>query len=212
MAGSSAATNVANEPAGARRKRGRGRPRDARRHAAILETTRALILEAGYSRVTFDAVAKRAGVSRTTVHKWWGHRALLVEEALFPDYSNMPLPDTGHFEGDLECLIEEMVERMTRPELVRGMPPLRAEILSNPELLDSTRSLYADPAVERWQVVFERAAERGELPPSANAQAAMHVVLGSIAFIAQVQPKMILPRRELTPYLVSLLLRGIRDG
>jgi AcrR family transcriptional regulator len=209
---SSPLRRVADQPSGTAPRRGPGRPRDAQRHEAILDATRGLILEAGYSRVTLDAVAKRAGVSRTTVHKWWGHRALLVEEALFPDYSELPLPDTGSFDGDLEYLVKEVVQEMTRPELVRGMPPLRAEILSNAGLLESTRSLYADPAIERWEVVFERAAGRGEIPPSTDARAALHVVVGAVAFMAQAQPKMILPKREMTSYLVSLLLRGIRDG
>ena len=190
-------------------KRGRGRPRDAERHEAILEATRQLIIEAGYSRLSMDGVAKRAGVSRTTIHKWWSHRAHLVEEAIFPDYSDLPVPDTGKLEGDLEVLVSEMVDRITRPALLRGLPALYAEVLSNPELLDRTTVLYAQPAAERWRAVFARAVARGELAESANALAAMHVVLGSIAFMAETKPKPVVPRGEMTGYLVALLLGGV---
>ena len=207
MSASNAATRSRQALDDAAGKRGRGRPRDAERHEAILEATRQLIVEAGYSRVTMDGVAKRAGVSRTTIHKWWSHRALLVEEAIFPDYSALPLPDTGSIEGDLEVLVAEMVDRITRPALVRGLPALYAEVLSNPELLDRTTVLYAQPAAELWRVVFARAAARGELERSADPVAAMHVVLGSIAFMAQTKP--VVPLRKLTSYLVSLLLGGV---
>ncbi len=192
---------------GARRRR--GRPRDVERHEAILEATRQLIVEVGYSRVSMDGVAKRAGVSRTTIHKWWSHRALLVEEAIFPDYSDLPLPDTGSIEGDLQVLVAEMADRITRPALVRGLPALYAEVLSDPELLERTAVLYAQPAAERWRVVFARAAARGELEESADPVAAMHVVLGSISFMAQTKPQPVVPLREMTGYLVSLLLRGV---
>jgi AcrR family transcriptional regulator len=190
-------------------KRGPGRPRDAERHEAILEATRQLIVELGYSRVSMDRVAKRAGVSRTTIHKWWSHRALLVEEAIFPDYSDLPVPDTGTLEGDLEVLVAEMVARITRPAMVRGLPALYAEVLSDPELLERTSVLYAQPAGERWRAVFTRAAQRGELAQSADPIAAMHVVLGSISFMAQTKPRPILPLREMTGYLVSLLRNGV---
>lgn len=194
---------------GAGEKRGRGRPRDAERHAAILEATRELIVDVGYSRVSMERVARRAGVSRTTIHKWWSHRALLVEEAIFPDYSDLPLPDTGSIEGDLEVLVSEMVERITQPALVRGLPALYAEVLSNPELLECTSVLYAQPAAERWRTVFARAVARGELSDEADPVAAMHVVLGSISFMAQTEPRPIVPLRKMTGYLVSLLLKGV---
>ena len=112
-------------------------------------------------------------------------------------------------EGDLQVLVAEMADRITRPALVRGLPALYAEVLSDPELLERTAVLYAQPAAERWRVVFARAAARGELEESADPVAAMHVVLGSISFMAQTKPKPVVPLREMTGYLVSLLLRGV---
>jgi AcrR family transcriptional regulator len=48
-------------------RKARGRPRDAQRHSAILAATRELILEVGYTQLSIDAIAKRAGASRTTI-------------------------------------------------------------------------------------------------------------------------------------------------
>jgi AcrR family transcriptional regulator len=185
-----------------------GRPRDPRRHEAILAATRELILDAGYNRVTFEAVAQRAGVSRMTIHKWWGHRAELVEEALFPDYTDLPAPDTGSFEGDLEILVEEFVERMTQPALVLGMPPLRAELNAHPEFMKATANRYGAPNERRWRDVFRRAAKRREIARSADPVAAMHVVLGSIEALSQAQPEVV-PRKKLKTYLLTVLLSGI---
>jgi len=186
----------------------RGRPRDANRHAAILAATRAILLESGYGKVTFDAVAQRASVSRVTVHKWWGHRAQLVEEALFEGLIEERAPDTGSFAGDLEALVAAMVRRLTDPLLVRGMAPLRAELNANPHLVRETTSRFIEPTIRRWQVVFDRAVRSGELSEGSDPIAAMLTVLGATEALSQHRPTVV-PRRKLVPYLVDLLLGGI---
>ncbi|MBW2268055.1 MAG: TetR/AcrR family transcriptional regulator [Deltaproteobacteria bacterium] len=178
---------------------GRGRRRDAERHAAILEAARELILEVGYTRVTIDAIAKRSGASRTTIYEWWGHRAPLVEEALFANYEEWPLPETGCFEEDLEQLVNELVREMTRPEVMRAFPALTAEFQANPELKASAIAFYGAPMTRRWETVLSRAVERGEIDPSANAEAAMHLVLGALWMMSHNKT---LPRKRLTPYLL----------
>jgi AcrR family transcriptional regulator len=179
--------------------RGRGRPRDAGRHAAILEAARELILEVGYTRLTIDAIAKRAGASRTTIYEWWGHRAPLVEEALFSDYAAWPLPDTGSLEGDLALLVQELVREMTRPEVMRAFPALTVEFQANPELKAEAIGLYGDPMTRRWEAVFARAVARSELAPSVSAEATMHLVLGALWMMSHNKT---LPSRQLAPYLL----------
>jgi len=177
----------------------RGRPRDAQRHAAILEATRQLILEVGYSSLTIDAIAKRAGASRTTIYEWWGHRAPLVQEAIFSSYESWPLPDTGSLDGDLDALVRELVREMTRPEVMRAFPSLTAEFQSKPELKSSAITLYGAPMTRRWQDVFARAVARGELAPTASAETTMHLVLGALWMMSHNKT---LPRRRLAPYLL----------
>ena len=46
----------------------RDRPRDARRHEAVLAATRELLAELGYTALTFSEVAKRGGVTRQLVY------------------------------------------------------------------------------------------------------------------------------------------------
>jgi AcrR family transcriptional regulator len=187
----------------------RGRPRDPERHAAILQAARDLILEVGYTRVTIDAVAKRAGASRTTLYEWWGHRAPLVEEAIFADYGEWPVPDTGSFEGDLAQLIEEFVREMSRPHVARAFPALSAEFQSNPDLKAEVRAIYGEPMRQRWQTVFAGAVERGDLPPGTDAEVAMQMVLGAALMMTQSK---ILPKKQLGPYLLSVLTGGLRGS
>lgn len=188
------------------RPKGPGRPRNAERHAAILRATRELILEVGYGGVSLDAVAKRSGASRTTLYQWWGGRAPLVEEAIFSDYGDWPIPDTGSFEDDLAELIEEIVNEMSRPHVARAFPALSAEFQADPDIKAGLRARYGDPMTKRWHAVFERAETRGELPADSNAEAALQLTIGAVLTMTQSK---VLPRKKLKSYLQSVLLHGL---
>lgn len=58
-----------------------GRPRSERTRHAILDAATDLAL-AGGCVPTVDAVASRAGVSRTTIYKWWPSSAAVLAEGL----------------------------------------------------------------------------------------------------------------------------------
>jgi len=60
----------------------RGRPRSEQARRAILAAAMELLRSEGYSAVTIDAVAKRAGVARTTIYRWWPSSAALVVDVL----------------------------------------------------------------------------------------------------------------------------------
>jgi AcrR family transcriptional regulator len=59
----------------------RGRPRSENVRRAVLDAAADLALE-GAAGVGIDAIAARAGVSRTTVYKWWSSAAAVLLEGL----------------------------------------------------------------------------------------------------------------------------------
>jgi len=59
----------------------RGRPRSPERRRAILAAAAELALD-GSALPTVDAIAGRAGVSRTTIYKWWPSPAAVLLEGL----------------------------------------------------------------------------------------------------------------------------------
>jgi AcrR family transcriptional regulator len=60
----------------------RGRPRDERARQAILRATRDLLLADGYGALTVEGIARRAGVGRQTVYRWWPTKADVALEAM----------------------------------------------------------------------------------------------------------------------------------
>jgi TetR/AcrR family transcriptional regulator, mexJK operon transcriptional repressor len=59
-----------------------GRPRDAEKREAILDTAWAMFLERGVQSTALDAVARQAGVSRVTLYSHFADKTALFETAV----------------------------------------------------------------------------------------------------------------------------------
>jgi AcrR family transcriptional regulator len=80
----------------------RGRPFDEDLDAAILDSAVALLTDTGYERMTMDAVAARAKVSKATIYRRWDSKASLVVDAMrFCSFAELALPETLDLRSDL---------------------------------------------------------------------------------------------------------------
>ena len=59
-----------------------GRRRSEHVGTAVLEATRELVAEGGYSAATIEAIAARSGVAKTSIYRRWPNRATIVVELL----------------------------------------------------------------------------------------------------------------------------------
>jgi len=63
--------------------RGRGRPRDLEKDAAIRDAAWEVLADKGYEGLTFEAVAEMTGCSRATLYRRFASKLELVETILF---------------------------------------------------------------------------------------------------------------------------------
>lgn len=142
-----------------------GRPRSAEAHSAILDATRAALVEVGWSKLTMGHVAARAGVAKTTLYRRWAHKSELVVDAVAVLFDELELPDSGSLQGDIEGVILSFAALLDRPETKTSLMAVVAESTSDHAL----RGRVREAVVERQKrLVLEgrrRAQERGELPP-----------------------------------------------
>src|SRR5215510_1165626 len=60
----------------------RGRPRSEKARRAVLKAASDLFEKGGYTAATIEAIAARSRVAKTTIYRWWPHRAALMVELL----------------------------------------------------------------------------------------------------------------------------------
>jgi AcrR family transcriptional regulator len=146
------------------------------RRTAVLESVYELLAEVGYDRMTMDAVAARAHVSKATIYRIWPEKPDLVAEALGCHFHETPdLTDTGSLRGDLIAVVTAACEVCNGPagEVVSGV--LTAAAL-NPALARTLHESLYERKHAIHQTVIGRAVERGEVHPDTDAHL-LHEVL-----------------------------------
>src|SRR4051812_6676803 len=93
----------------------RGRPRDPRRDEAIYDAVITLVAEVGFDRMSLDAVAARAGVSKPTIYRRCPDgKAQLVAAAISWRREAKPAPpDAGSLRGDLLAMVRHLCRDLT---------------------------------------------------------------------------------------------------
>lgn len=121
-----------------------GRPRDGRIDAAIIEATRELLLESGYSALSLSAIAARAGTTTAAIYRRWSGKAQLVHEAILPaEVTAMPSA-SGDVVEDIRALVEATRNMFDRPEVRIALPALIADTVADPDVHSRMTSRFAE--------------------------------------------------------------------
>lgn len=153
----------------------------ARSRQPILDAALELMAEHGVSGLTVDAVAARAGVGKQTIYRHWGSRARLVHDAIACTNDPFEEPDTGSLRSDLEALLAQVVRFLSNPATGRVFPSLLEAAERDPELAE-LRAEHSERKRAAFEHVLRRAADRGELDPDLDLQAAIDLVVGPIFY------------------------------
>jgi AcrR family transcriptional regulator len=181
--------------------------RSARVVHDVLEATIDLLAHRGYVALSFEEVAAKAGVSRTTIYRRWPVKQDLVRAALLRMAEEHPVaPDTGSLRDDLLAGIRlKLLAGATEREA--GLTRALMAELTDPELLALAR-VVRDRVLQPFVAAVDRAIARGELPAGTDAMAVIDPIL------APVHVKSCLLREPIEPgyveRLVDLVLAGAR--
>lgn len=183
-----------------------GRPRSEEAHQAILDATLALLAEVGFSALTVEGVAARAGVGKATIYRRWPSKVPLVVEAFggLPAFSDF---DTGSLAGDLKAMLRAYLELFNKTPLATVLPALASERAHDPALAELFNPVLRQRR-SPLMAALERARARGEIAPDVDLELAADLIVGPIAvrlFFTgrRIQPRMVDP-------MVEMALGGIR--
>ncbi|GAA3930423.1 TetR/AcrR family transcriptional regulator [Streptomyces gulbargensis] len=141
-----------------------GRPRSTEADAAILEATRAALVELGWSKLTMGDVATRAGVAKTTLYRRWANKSELVVDAVAVLFDELELPDLGSLRADIEHVVLQFAALLERPETKTALMAVVAESTRDEPLRERIRCSIVDRQKRLVLDGRRRAQLRGELP------------------------------------------------
>ncbi|MFF0503054.1 TetR/AcrR family transcriptional regulator [Streptomyces fimicarius] len=191
-----------------------GRPRSTAADAAILEATRASLVDLGWSKLTMGDVATRAGVAKTTLYRRWAGKNELVVDAVAVLFDELELPDRGSLAADVQGVVLQFASLLELPEARTALMAVVAESTRDDSLRRRIRSAIVDRQKRLVLLGRERAQARGELryeddasTAARNADLIFDVIAGAVVHRTLVSAEPV--DAEWASGFTSLLLLGL---
>lgn len=155
------------------------------REAQILNGVIDTLIEVGYDRLTFDAVASKVRASKATLYRKWPTKADLVVSALEHlkaqgTQGSHELPDTGSLAGDLTFHYCDDPDYNDKSMLVFGA--VVSAIHRDPELTSIFAERFVQPRMAELRKVVLRAQQRGEVGPDADVDQLAAILPSAITY------------------------------
>lgn len=158
----------------------RGRRRDPGAQGAILRATRDLLLEVGYTGLTIESVARRAGVGKSTIYRWWATKGALVLEATAEHLAIGVVPDTGDTREDLVVAARQLIDTFSDRLASVVIFAVIAHLEDDPSMAVAFRDTWVYPWRRSAAEALERGIARGDLPADLDVALCLDVLVGTV--------------------------------
>jgi AcrR family transcriptional regulator len=159
----------------------RGRPRRADADEAIIRATIELLQELGVAGLSMDLLAQRAGVGKATIYRRWDSKEAVILHALRMTDAPIPVPDEGNARDDLRAYLDAVIAHY-HPGRGSDILPHLIEASCYDEALRASLDEHNRQRQATVRLLLERAESRGELPPDADVDVLVDVLLGSFLY------------------------------
>jgi len=151
----------------------------------VTEAIRGAVFEelavSGYSRLSIEAVARRAGVGKTAVYRRWRSKLPMVIDVVSEVASlGLFLPDTGSLHNDLRMFVHVVARVLRHPLAAQIVPDLLAEAARNPEIAETLAVALREAQRESSEALVHKAVSRGELPAGTDPDLALDLIAGPL--------------------------------
>jgi AcrR family transcriptional regulator len=180
--------------------------RSARVQAAVFEAALQVLQERGYELTSIAEIAERAGVHETSLYRRWRTKEALLAEALLARTEEViRVPDTGALRSDLVQFLQELRTFLQSP--LGGA--IMQQLASTAESTETTaaRKTFWCTRFSLAKVMFERAAQRGEIKAPVDPQLVTETIIGPlyVRLLLTNEPL----HADLPEQIVDLILYGV---
>lgn len=157
--------------------------RRARSQHLVLHATKEMLAEVGFSGLTIEGVAAKAGVAKTTIYRRYRSKSDLALGVLLDMVGEVSTqPYRRDTRTELVLLVARTAELMSTTVLGRVMQGLVPEIAADPELALIYREQVVSRRVADVTALVERGVARGELRPELDPDLVTDLLLGPLYY------------------------------
>jgi AcrR family transcriptional regulator len=155
--------------------------RSERSRQAILKAVVEQVGEVGYTRLTIEAVAARAGVGKQTIYRWWPTKGALVLDAFMALLGEpAALPDTGDVARDLKVVMRATLVELVNPRFELPSRALTAETQMDPALAKQFVDALMRPNLEATKERLRVAQRAGQVAEGVDLDVAVELLFGPV--------------------------------
>jgi AcrR family transcriptional regulator len=158
--------------------------RSERARQAIIEAAMDLCREQGMARTTVEEIAKRAGVGKQTIYRWWPSKAAVIEDGVNELAGTATdFPNTGDVVADLRVQMMGVASILSSPRFAPYLSLIGAA-QDDPELSKSFLDGLVKPRVGAARERLRAAQEQGQLRADADLDDVVEILYGPIYYRA----------------------------
>ncbi|MGW6817421.1 TetR/AcrR family transcriptional regulator [Streptomyces sp. NPDC055005] len=159
------------------------RRRGAARTDELLQTTIGLGAEVGYAGLSFEALARRAGVGKHTLYRRWPSKSALLLDALNSIWTKgLDYRDTGDVRADLREQFLRSASALSEPPIGPLYRAVIAEAQADSALRATLHERFLRTVEQSTLARITLAQRTGELDPDADLTYAAEVLCGTLYY------------------------------
>ncbi|WP_338757925.1 TetR/AcrR family transcriptional regulator [Nocardia vulneris] len=186
-----------------------GNQRDEAARLAVLHAADDLLVEHGFAALTVEAIARRAGVAKQTIYRWWPSKVEILLDTLIEDSAkHFPVPVEKPTAAGIRAYLRDFARFVARDPAGKVLLALLAQAQHDPGTAARVQARYLGPrrAVERE--LLARAVEAGEIAPVLGPDAVLDALVGPLVYRAMTGASI---PRDLVDTLVDRLLVPVAE-
>jgi AcrR family transcriptional regulator len=158
--------------------RRRGRQRSEESEESILSAITELLKDKPLRDISIEEIARKAGVGKATIYKWWPSKAYIAFDAFSKKLTQMvPIRDTGSAERDFKEQLRSLFAFFDTPAgLV--LRHFLAEGQVDEEFASLFRDRFIKPRRATIAAIFDRAVERGQIRRGLDREVVLDLIYG----------------------------------
>lgn len=159
-----------------------GRPRSEKSKSAIIDTTNRMLLTTPVREVSIEAIARKAGVGKTTIYRWWPNKLALILDAIAGPMNVLPAPVE---KGAAKDRLVRQIERFSRICRGRGgkiVAEVYAEAQGDPALQSMFFEKFMLQHEEILAAIIQDGKDNGEFRKELDTVLAVDMIYGAIFY------------------------------